>query len=317
MRARRYTAAMTRLAARLLYLFATLVARLPWRWLTRLADALADAAIRRSSREARITARNLELVRADASADQHAELQRAVMRSTTRQVFETLRLWTGPRAGNLAMIREVHGAAHLDAAMAAGSGVIVAAPHFGNWELLNQWLASRTPLAILYAPPESRVGEAFLNLARADEDAARITQVRADGAGVRQLFKRLAAGGVVGILPDQQPKRGDGEFAPFFGLQALTMTLLGRLATRSGATVLMAWCERIDDEGRGPAFALHVEPAPAAVSDPDPATSAAALNAAVERIARRDPAQYQWTYKRFSVRPPGSGEENPYWPGCY
>ena len=73
----------------------------------------------------------------------------------------------------------------------------------------------------------------------------------------------------------------------------------------------------IDDEGRGPAFALHVEPAPAAVSDPDPATSAAALNAAVERIARRDPAQYQWTYKRFSVRPPGSGEENPYWPGCY
>ena len=95
------------------------------------------------------------------------------------------------------------------------------------------------------------------------------------------------------------------------------MTLLGRLATRSGATVLMAWCERIDDEGRGPVFALHVEPAPAAVSDPDPATSAAALNAAVERIARRDPAQYQWTYKRFSVRPPGSGEENPYWPGCY
>ena len=317
MRARRYTAAMTRLAARLLFLFATLVARLPWRWLTRLADALADAAIRRSSREARITARNLELVRADASADEHAELQRAVMRSTTRQVFETLRLWTGPRTGNLAMIREVHGAAHLDAAIAAGNGVIVAAPHFGNWELLNQWLASRTPLAILYAPPESRVGEAFLNLARADEDAARITQVRADGAGVRQLFKRLAAGGVVGILPDQQPKRGDGEFAPFFGLQALTMTLLGRLATRSGATVLMAWCERIDDEGRGPAFALHVEPAPAAVSDPDPATSAAALNAAVERIARRDPAQYQWTYKRFSVRPPGSGEENPYWPGCY
>ncbi|MEG3157810.1 lauroyl acyltransferase [Lysobacter zhanggongensis] len=308
---------MTRLAARLLFLFATLVARLPWRWLTRLADALADAAIRRSSREARITARNLELVRADASADEHAELQRAVMRSTTRQVFETLRLWTGPRTGNLAMIREVHGAAHLDAAIAAGNGVIVAAPHFGNWELLNQWLAARTPLAILYAPPESRVGEAFLNLARADEDAARITQVRADGAGVRQLFKRLAAGGVVGILPDQQPKRGDGEFAPFFGLQALTMTLLGRLATRSGAIVLMAWCERIDDEGRGPAFALHVEPAPAAVSDPDPATSAAALNAAVERIARRDPAQYQWTYKRFSVRPPGSGEENPYWPGCY
>jgi KDO2-lipid IV(A) lauroyltransferase len=39
----------------------------------------------------------------------------------------------------------------------------------------------------------------------------------------------------------------------------------------------------------------------------------AALNEAVEHIARRDPAQYQWTYKRYTLRPAGSGEENPYW----
>jgi len=36
------------------------------------------------------------------------------------------------------------------------------------------------------------------------------------------------------------------------------------------------------------------------------------LNAEVERIARRDPSQYQWTYKRYTLRPPGSGEINPY-----
>jgi KDO2-lipid IV(A) lauroyltransferase len=38
----------------------------------------------------------------------------------------------------------------------------------------------------------------------------------------------------------------------------------------------------------------------------------AALNAGVETVARRDFAQYQWTYKRYTLRPPGSGEENPY-----
>ena len=81
---------------------------------------------------------------------------------------------------------------------------------------------------------------------------------------MRQLFKLLNGGGVVGILPDQQPKAGDGEFAPFFGVQALTMTLLGRLAQRTGATVLFAWCERIDTGDRdGPRFALHIEAAPA------------------------------------------------------
>ena len=117
--------------------------------------------------------------------------------------------------------------------------MIVAAPHYGNCELLNQWLASRTPLAILYRPPESAVGEAFLRLARADA-ADRVTQIRAEAAGIRQLFKRLRDGGVVGILPDQQPKQGDGEFAPFFGREAYTMSLLPRLAERSGAAVLFA-----------------------------------------------------------------------------
>jgi KDO2-lipid IV(A) lauroyltransferase len=59
-------------------------------------------------------------------------------------------------------------------------------------------------------------------------------------------------------------------------------------------------------------FALHIEAAPDALSAPDPATGVHALNAAVEAIARRDPAQYQWTYKRYTLRPPGSGERNPY-----
>jgi hypothetical protein len=66
-----------------------------------------------------------------------------------------------------------------------------------------------------------------------------VEQVRAEASGVRTLLKRLQKGGVVGILPDQQPKAGEGEFAPFFGKQALTMTLLGRLANRSGAQVLV------------------------------------------------------------------------------
>jgi KDO2-lipid IV(A) lauroyltransferase len=142
----------------------------------------------------------------------------------------------------------------------------------------------------------------------------RVTQVRADGSAVRQLLKLLKAGGVVGILPDQQPKAGDGEFAPFFGVPALTMTLLPRLAARTDAVVLFAWCERIgaDSESGAPVFALHIEAAPDALSAPDPATGVHALNAAVEAIARRDPAQYQWTYKRYTLRPPGSGERNPY-----
>jgi len=309
---------MTDLAARLLYALVALLTRLPWFWLMRLADALAARSLRRDSREARVVRCNLELAYPELLPGQREQLLQSVLRSTARQLLGTLRLWTRPHAENLALIREQHGTDLFDTAIAAGKGVIIVAPHHGNWELLNQWLASRTPLAILYAPPESKVGEAFLQRVRASDDsAARVTQVRAEGSGgVRQLFKRLAAGGVVGILPDQQPKRGEGEFGPFFGVEALTMTLVGRLAARSGATVLVGWCERIEG-GDGPAFALHFAPTPAEIADPDPRASVTALNAAIERVARRDPSQYQWTYKRFSLRPSGRGEDNPYWPSCY
>ncbi|MEO6138298.1 MAG: lipid A biosynthesis lauroyl acyltransferase, partial [Luteimonas sp.] len=231
-----------------------------------------------------------------------------------RQALETMRLWTRPHVENLQLIHEVEGMELFDEAIASGRGVIIAAPHYGNWELLNQWLASRTPLSILYRAPESNVGEAFLQRVRKDP-AHRVTQVRAEGPAVRQLFKRLRDGGVVGILPDQQPKAGDGEFAAFFGVQALTMTLLPRLAARSDAIVLFAYCERIDnlqDARRAPAFRLRIEAAPADIHAPEPTRGVQALNSAIERIARRDPAQYQWTYKRYTLQPPGSARDNPY-----
>ncbi|QSX78799.1 lauroyl acyltransferase [Agrilutibacter solisilvae] len=304
---------MTDLAARLLHLFATALARLPWRWLMRLGDGLAAWMLRRNTRESRVVRRNLELTQPQLPAAARDDLHQRIVRTTARQALETLRMWTRPHAENLGLIRQSHGVDLFDAAIAAGRGVIVAAPHYGNWELLNQWLAAHTPLAILYAPPESAVGDAFLRLVRADDaQAARVTQVRAEGPGVRQLFKLLKDGGVVGILPDQQPKQGDGEFAPFFGVPALTMTLLGRLAHRTGAAVVFAWCERIDAHDDGPGFALHIEAAPPAVADADPVVAVAALNQTVERIARRDPSQYQWTYKRYTLQPSGNWDDNPY-----
>jgi len=303
---------MTEVAAALLYALARTAARLPWPVLRALADAMAWLSRASNGREARVARRNLELVRPDLAPAAREALLREILRTTSRQAFETLRLWTRPAARKLADIAELHGEALFDAALADGRGLIVAAPHMGNWELLNQWLAAKTPLAILYRPPESEVGEAFLRRVRANA-GGQVEQVRAEAAGVRTLLKRLQRGGVVGILPDQQPRVGDGAFAPFFGREALTMTLLGRLAARSGARVLFAWCERLPGAG-APRFALHVAEAPDGIADPDPARAVAALNAGVEAIARRDFAQYQWTYKRYKYRPPASGETNPYKP---
>ncbi len=293
--------------ARLYHRLASLFTRLPWPVLRTLADALAWVWIAFNARESRVTRRNLELALPELDGQQRRHLHRRTMRTTARQALETLRLWSRPAAENLRRhLCERHGEPLYDAALASGRGLIVVAPHYGNWELLNQWLASRGPIAIVYAPPDSPVGDAFLQRVRGVDN---IRQVRAEGPAVRQLFKTLKEGGAVGILPDQQPKGGDGVFVPFFGVQALTMTLVNRLAERTGATVLYAWCERTGPDLQ---FALHVEPAPPQIADPDPVVAVTAMNADIERIARRSLGQYQWTYKRYTLRPPGSGEPNPY-----
>jgi len=299
----------TPFASRLLYAAAWCVGRLPLSLQQRLGDALGRFSHWRNTREAKVARRNLELVSLQQEAAAREPAVAAILRATGRNAFETLRIWTRPRADNLALVASVVGEAHLAAAMAAGHGVIVAAPHYGNLELVIEFMAARGPFALVYRVPESRVGDGFLRLARGGEH---ITLVPAEGNAMRPLWKALKAGGVVGITPDQQPKFGAGEFAPFFGREALTLSLIPRLAERSGAAVLFVYAERRAD-GR---FDLHLEPAPAAVGGTDIAAATAALNAGVEAIARRDFRQYQWTYKRFTLRPPGSGEVDPYGREC-
>ena len=299
----------------LLFLLARLTGLLPWRALHALGDGLAGYWRSRNTRESKVAMRGLELAFPEMPAGERQTLHAAALNSTGRQTFETLRIWTRTAKDSLSMLDEGPGVALFDAALASGRGLIVAAPHHGNWELLNRWLAMKTPLAILYAPPDSATVDAFLRRVRkASGDEGRVEQIRAEGIGIRQLFKRLQSGGVVGILPDQQPKQGDGVWAPFFDVPASTMTLIGRLAERTGAEVLYAWCER---QGDGPRFTLHVEAAPPGIASNDALASATALNAGIEALVRRAPEQYQWTYKRWSQQPEGGGFNNPYWPDCY
>ena len=299
------------IAGNLLYLLAAIIGRLPLRALHWLGDVAAWMGRVCNVREARVARRNLEIVYPQRNAAEQEQLLRAVLRETGRGAFETLRFWTRPERDNLRLIGNVYGQELFDAALASGRGLIIAAPHYGNWELLNQWLAARTPITVLYRRPEHPSGEAFLRRVRG---RANVRQIPAEGAAMRGLFKALSASGVIGILPDQQPKAGDGVFVPFFGMTALSMTLLPRLAQRTGAAVLFAVAERRYSANRSGAihFDVHLFPAPESLRDTDLQVAVAAMNATVQMIAERDPAQYQWTYKRYRQRPPSHVGPDPY-----
>lgn len=286
----------------LLYLVMRLVALLPLRVMHGFGGGVGWVMWRLGSGAARQARVNIGLARPALSTAERERLVREAMLESGRSMVEMAWIWGRGARRALDCVCEVRGLELFEAALAADKGVIIAAPHLGCWELLNYWLCARTRMAILYRPPHVRALESLLRRVRGDLAPE---QVRAEGAGVRTLYKRLAAGSTVGILPDQKPRAGEGRIAPFFGREALTMVLLPRLAARTGATVLFAFAERLSG-GRG--YRVHFLPAPEGLADADLDVACRALNHGVEQCVERVFAQYQWHYRRFS----GHGLANPY-----
>lgn len=286
-----------------LFFLAATAGYLPLSWQRSLGEIAGSVLYRFNTREAKVARINFSYT--GLLALEAAEgMVKTVMRSTGRNLFETLRVWTRSREANLAMIKKIHGIEHWQAAKAQNRGVIIAAPHYGNWELLIEHMASLGTFALVYRVPEKHWGDVFLRRARGGKN---VVLVPAETNAMRPLWKTLQAGGTVGITPDQQPKFGGGEFAPFFGKQALTLSLIPKLAERSQAPVVFAYTEATPD-----GFDLYFEAADPRIHDKDLTLATQVMNAQVEAIAKRDLRQYQWTYKRYTLRPPGSGEKNPY-----
>jgi len=273
-----------------------LVARLPMRVFRMLGAALGALFWITNSRKRRVVEANLALVRRDLDSADRRALARACVDQTGISLVEVFGIWTNPRR-TLAQVHEVRGQALFDAAIAARRGLILCAPHLGSWEVANYWIGARTPFATFYTQPRHPQAETLLRKLR--EGGASI-QFPIDDSGVRRVFRHLRDGGVVSIMPDHVPRAGS-VVAPFFGVPALTMTLLPRLAQRTGARVLMLFVERVP---RG--FRVHFREPTAALLDPDPLVACTAMNAAIEACVRDAFTQYQWNYKRFKARA-GSG----------
>jgi KDO2-lipid IV(A) lauroyltransferase len=227
-------------------------------------------------------------------------LVRRSLMETGKTAAETGPLWHWDRGQILRLVRGIEGQARLEEALAAGRGAILATPHLGAWEMVGLYCSLHYRMTSLYRPPRLAALATLMTGARERFGAA---LVPADMAGVRALLKALRRGELLGILPDQEPRYGNGVFSPFFGIPAYTMTLLARLAQQSAAPIFVTYAERL---ARGAGFRLHFQPL-----DLDPRYSAeeitAAVNAGIEDCVRRLPQQYQWSYKRFRTQPAGAG----------
>ncbi|WP_166258913.1 lysophospholipid acyltransferase family protein [Marinobacter salicampi] len=253
-----------------------------------------------------ITETNLALCMPELDAEARAELARNSLRHTGETLVEIPLMWEWPVEKCLGLVREVEGAHLLDEVLEKGQGLILLAPHLGNWELAGLYFSSRYKMAALYSPPHIKEFEEYMIKVRGRLGSE---LVRGDRRGLGRLAAILREGGVAGILPDQSPRGKGNAFAPFFGIDVKTMTLASKLMQRTGAQALVTYAERLPDS-RG--FRIVIRSTEPGVDDADPVVAATALNQSIEDCVRAIPAQYQWEYKRFRHRPPG--QRDPYNP---
>jgi KDO2-lipid IV(A) lauroyltransferase len=273
-----------------------LVALLPLALLHAAGAAIGWAVYLTSPRYRRMIRYNLRIAGLDSP-----RMRSAVVAETGKGGLEIPAVWLRPHRAVAALVVEAIGWNHVETAAKAGGGLILLTPHLGCWEISGQYIASRLPITVMYSPPNLRSLEPLMQAGRNRGETMK--SVPADMRGVRAMLKALRRGEAIGILPDQVPGVGEGEWAEFFGRPAYTMTLVARLAEQTGAPVLMC-CSRRLERGRGYRFEIELLLPPLPSESP-----VRTLNRSLESLIRRCPEQYLWSYNRYrvpaGVRPPG------------
>lgn len=271
-----------------------LAAQLPWGLQRALGSGLGWLAQWLAGSRRRAAARNLELCLPDMDA---AERRRLLARSFAALgvgVFEFARAWWGSVAPMRRTVR-IEGLEHLQAARAGGRGVLLVSGHFSTLELCGRLLCDHVPLAGMYRLHDSPAMEWAVMRGRLRYAVAMYTKDE-----LRRTVRHLKQGGILWYAPDQDMKGKDTVFAPFFGIQASTITATHQLARLTGCAVVPFFHRR-----QGDRYVLRVAPALPDFPSADPVADTARVNAAIEAMVREAPDQYLWIHRRFKRRPEG------------
>lgn len=247
----------------------------------------------------RISSINLRLCFPGMDPASRKRLLRNSLLETAKTAVEFGPLWHWHKDRVMALVKHTSGEETLEHALKQGQGAILAIPHLGTWEMVGLYCSAKYPMTSLYRPPRITGLDTLARKARGRFGA---TLVPTDISGIRALYKALADGELVAILPDQEPAQGNGEFIPFYDTPAYTMTLLQRLASRTRAAVIFTYAERLPS---GQGYHLHFISARQEMGDFDQHQALQIMNTGIEMCISKIPEQYQWGYKRFRKRPAG------------
>jgi len=244
-----------------------------------------------NSRAAKTTLRNLELCMPQLDQRQRRDLARRSMQQTGVMLLETPAVWMRDIDWVNRRILAVTGKDIVERAIAEKRGVIVIAPHIGNWEVAGLYIAGFGDITCLYQPPKNPEMNEIIKSSR---ESMGVKLAPTNRRGVMTLFKAIKQGGMTGILPDQVPDEGSGMMSEFFAQPCKTMTLVCTLIQKTGCAAVVAYAQRVPG-----GFSMVFKQPHADIFSDELETAVKGLDLSVQDCVEDIPEQYQWEYKRL------------------
>lgn len=241
---------------------------------------------------------NLDLVYgAGMPAARKRAIRRAVFEHSGRGICELF--WDCRKHGlRIQDWCEIQGREHLDAALAAGRGALLATAHIGSWSLTPRFLLEAGyPSASLLRFPSNAAADAAMRdlLARTHLTAYGTPLARAD---VQACLKLLRANGCLYIAAD---RRTHDVKIPFMGQPAWCATGTAALHLRTGAAIVPVHTVRVGD-GHRIVFQPEVQIAYSGVRDADAEVITRALHDVFTQWIHENPEQWMWNHRRWRPR---------------
>lgn len=189
----------------------------------------------------------------------------------------------------------------LDAALSQGKGVLLLSAHIGNWDYLSASIAMKGYSFALITKMSRSAALNSIWMGYREESGVSMLM----GRGImKESLKQLKRGGIVGFVLDQNARRREGVFVPFFGRQACTLSSLAILSRRTGAPVVPVHIYRVNGEHKiifdDPVKTEHYDD-----QDRDILERTAVYTRWTEKVIREHPDQWTWLHDRWKTRPKG------------
>jgi len=268
---------------------------LPYQLVARAGESLGSLLHRLPSRRRQIVRTNLGLCFPQLSEKERQHMGRRVFRHVVRSYLERGLQWYGS-SKRLISLTDVHSAIPLQDVYEKPT--IFLGFHFAAIEAGCMMYSIMHPVASIYTPMSDGTTDSLALKQRGRFG----TEMVPRHSSARTTLKILRSGKPVMLAADMDFGLRDSVFAPFFGVQACTLTAVSRLAQLSGARVVPFVTDVKDGYG---GYALHIFEPLQNYPSGDVQADAETMNRFLEAQIQRIPDQYYWVHRRFKRRPEG------------